>query len=114
MITQDVIRIRPAVDVVSEFLAGLLNSTVGSHAIGKITIEGTRARVSLTEFKCLVLPKPTRDEQQLISDGVSVASSKIASATVELAKLKLLKNGLMHDLLTGRVRVPTDPLSAPA
>ena len=106
VVTQDVIRIRPADDVVSQFLAGLLNATVGSRAIRRITIEGTRARVSLTEFKSLLLPKPTREEQQLIADHISVAQQLLSTFTIESGKLKTQKHGLMHDLLTGRVRVP--------
>ncbi len=106
VVTQDVIRIRPADDAVTQFLAGLLNATVGSRAIRRITIEGTRARVSLTEFKCLLLPKPTSKEQQVIADKMSAAQQVLSAFTFELRKLKTQKHGLMHDLLADRVRVP--------
>ncbi len=108
VVTQDVIRIRPADDVVTQFLVGLLNSTVGSRAIRRITIEGTRARVSLTEFKCLLLPKPTSKEQQMIADKITVAQQVLSAFTFELRKMKTQKHGLMHDLLTGHVRVQED------
>jgi type I restriction enzyme S subunit len=87
VVTQDVIRIRPADDV------------------RKITIEGTRARVSLTEFKCLLLPKPIRAEQELIAGYISANQRVLSAFAIELEKLKTRKHGLMHDLLTGRVRV---------
>jgi type I restriction enzyme S subunit len=105
VVTQDVIRIRPADDVVTSFLASLLNSTVGRRAIRRITIEGTRARVSLTEFKRLLLPKPAPGEQQLISERISAVQRLLSAFNIEVAKLKTTRHGLLHDLLTGRVRV---------
>ena len=101
-------RFRPADDVVAQFLASLLNSTVGHRAIRKITIEGTRARVSLTEFKSLSFPKPMRKEQELIAERISAIQRGSGAFVSELEKLKLQKHGLMHDLLTGRVRVKVD------
>jgi type I restriction enzyme, S subunit len=105
VITQDVIRIRPAENVVSQFMASLLNSSVGTHAIRRIIIEGTRARVSLTEFKTLLLPKPPKDEQQLIADRLSSVAAELETELTHLAKLRQQKQGLMQDLLTGRVPV---------
>jgi type I restriction enzyme S subunit len=108
VVTQDVIRIRPADGVVTQFLASLLNSNVGNRAIQKITIEGTRARVSLTEFKRLHLPKPVREEQELIAARISAIQRVLGAFAIALEKLKTQKHGLMHDLLTGRVRVKVD------
>src|SRR5690606_25553795 len=62
VVTQDVIRIRTTLDVNSLFLASLLISTYGRKAIKRISIEGTRERVSLTEFKSLVFPVAPPDE----------------------------------------------------
>lgn len=105
VVTQDVIRIRPAEDVVPQFLTSLLNSPVGRRTTSRITIEGTRARVSLTEFKTLPLPKPSRKEQELITDCFSVVQQNLHALKIDVAKLITEKLGLMQDLLTGRVRV---------
>lgn len=105
VITQDVIRIRPADNVDAKFLACLLNSTVGIRAIQHITIEGTRARVSLTEFKALQFPKPLLEEQLLISAKISGLQQLVNACSCDCTKLKQLKQGLMRDLLTGWVRV---------
>lgn len=113
VVTQDVIRIRPADDIVPQFLASLLNSSVGTRAIRRIIIEGTRARVSLTEFKRLLLLKPSRKEQELIADRVSIAQRAICALSTYVAKTKIAKHGLMSDLLTGRMRVKVaEPASA--
>lgn len=105
VVTQDVIRIRPTDDVSGGFLAGLLNSSIGQRAIRKITIEGTRARVSLTDFKRLNFPKPTHEEQYRVAEIIRSSLLALAGYRVGMEKLKALKCGLMHDLLTGKVTV---------
>ena len=105
VVTQDVIRIRPADGVVSEFLANLINSSVGWDAIKRIVIDGTRSRVSLTELKRLLCSVPPYHEQTLIADRVSQQQVLIQALDDEARKLSQQKQGLMQDLLTGRVRV---------
>lgn len=112
VVTQDVIRIRPADSIVAQYLSGLLNSAVGRRAIRRISIEGTRARVSLTEFKRLTLPMPPHQEQRMIAERSSAVGKVLATLKSELSKLQVRKRGLMHDLLTGRVRVKTGEASA--
>ena len=113
VITQDVIRIRPRRDVDPRFLAALLNSAIGRKAIRKIVIQGTRARVSLTDLKRIVLPRPGKDEQERISERLHASEKQIESERNVLTKLKKLKAGLMHDLLTGNKRVKTlEPVTA--
>lgn len=71
IVTQDVIRIRPAADVDSVFLAALLNSRAGIRGIQSIKISGTRERFPLTQFKKLLLPKPPLSVQKEIANVVS-------------------------------------------
>jgi type I restriction enzyme, S subunit len=52
------------------------------------------------------LPKDT-EEQRRIVDRLASHENAIASEIRMLEKLRALKSGLMHDLLTGRVRVPS-------
>jgi type I restriction enzyme S subunit len=70
VVTQDVIRIRPAADVDPVFLAALLNSSVGTRAIQSIKISGTRERFPLTQFKKLSMPKPPLSTQREIAKVV--------------------------------------------
>jgi type I restriction enzyme, S subunit len=108
IVTQDVIRIRPALNVDPTYLSSLLNSPFGRKAIKKISIEGTRERVSLTEFKNLVFPIADAQEQVLIGRQLSFAQLFIEKEISNKGKLQLQKLGLMHDLLTGKVRVNPD------
>ena len=105
VVTQDVIRIRPTANVESLYLASMLNSPFGRKAVKRISIEGTRERVSLTEFKGLTFPIAPTAEQVLIAQRMSAVHSTIASETTKLGKLTRQKRGLMHDLLTGAVPI---------
>jgi type I restriction enzyme, S subunit len=105
IITQDVIRIRLANNIVPYYLSNLINSSIGRRIINNIIIEGTRARVSLTEFKDLQLPKPSKAEQEKIIQSLEAYETLISKASIYLSKLRKLKSGLMQDLLTGKVNV---------
>jgi type I restriction enzyme S subunit len=48
---------------------------------------------------------PPFEEQQRIVEAADAVSARIRAEEAYLAKLKLQKQGLMHDLLTGKVRV---------
>ena len=58
-------------------------------------------------LRTLVLPVPTFDEQSKILRRYRGISSKIEAEEQLLAKLRKQKNGLMHDLLTGKADVST-------
>ncbi|PFG53092.1 type I restriction enzyme S subunit [Marinobacter sp. LV10R520-4] len=108
IVTQDVIRIRPKTSVYSNYLSYMLNSPMGKKQIQKIEITGTRRRVSLTEFKKLLFPMPSHEEQVVI--GTSIRSIDVQIENIERKKYLLLetKKALLQDLLTGKVRVKTD------
>ena len=53
----------------------------------------------------LKVPKPPIAEQVAIEARISAMDSRLAVEAEYVAKLKLLKSGLLDDLLTGRVRV---------
>lgn len=51
------------------------------------------------------IPLPSSNEQRQISDVIASEEADAARAVREVQKLRLLKRGLMDDLLTGRVWV---------
>lgn len=105
IVTQDVIRIRPTPNVDSVYLSSLLNSPFGRKALKKIAIEGTRERVSLTEFKSLVFPIADAHEQVRISERLTTTQTFIEKEIRNREKLRQQKLGLMSDLLSGSIRV---------
>jgi len=66
----------------------------------------TRDRVNLTSLKQVRLTKPSVLEQGYIVDALAAHDARIRCEEAKRDKLILTKKGLMHDLLTGRVRVP--------
>ncbi|MFZ2541753.1 MAG: restriction endonuclease subunit S [Gallionella sp.] len=105
IVTQDVIRIRPTPNVDSVYLSSLLNSPFGRKALKKIAIEGTRERVSLTEFKSLVFPIADAHEQVRVSERLTTTQTIIEKEIRNREKLRQQKLGLMSDLLSGSIRV---------
>ena len=66
---------------------------------------GTREGINTAQLKALELPLASVSEQRAIARILITHELLCLEATKQLAKLQKQKNGLMHDLLTGRVRV---------
>lgn len=61
--------------------------------------------VSKAALKDLILPVPSPDEQKAITTILSDMGCEIAALETRLAKTRRLKQGMMHELLTGRIRL---------
>ena len=68
--------------------------------------------INSKQLKAAPVAIPQRHEQEVIVQMVKSASRETAAAEATLDKLQTLKAGLADDLLTGRVRVTVDDLSA--
>lgn len=79
-------RVRKYLDVISG------GSTVGHVKVG--------------EIRSLRLPCPHLKEQEIIAKALDGVRSHLVAVNEQCAKLRHQKYGLMHDLLTGLVRVP--------
>jgi type I restriction enzyme S subunit len=72
-----------------------------------IAMGSTILTIGLPYFKKLKIAAPKDpEEQKMIVDSLLSADEKIFSLVADLEKKKQQKHGLMHDLLTGHVRVP--------
>ncbi len=74
----------------------------------KDTQGGIMSAIRSETLRSVLLPTPPIQEQVKIASVLSTENERLASLRAELAKLQLLKVGLMDDLLTGRVRVKVD------
>lgn len=112
-ITQDTARIS-ASGVDSSFLLGFLLSQSASkyatvHTLG-VAVQG----INLGELRAMPVVQPSPDEQKKIGIQLVAITTKIDTEKEHLAKLRQQKQGLMQDLLTGRVSVDAIALEATA
>lgn len=64
--------------------------------------------ISKTNIAKVTLPVPTVPEQSAIADILSDMDAEIAALEARVAKARSLKQGMMQELLTGRIRLPVD------
>lgn len=87
------------------FVNYFLNSDIGfrqrSPLIRQVAVSG----VSSEDIASISVPCPPIEEQDAIINVSQTFDACISSEEANLNKLKQVKKGLMHDLLTGRVRV---------
>ena len=68
------------------------------------TSNGT-LKINNRDVKQIVMPVPPVTEQEKIVEVAAVADAKVSALANKLKALDQLKKSLMHDLLTGTVRV---------
>ncbi|MBZ0256537.1 restriction endonuclease subunit S [bacterium] len=114
IINPRLMRLRPARGVVlSGFLRHLLLSANVRRQLEIFAGGGTMPVINGKIIRRLIIPLLSLDEQAGMVERIDALDDIIASASAALAKLRQQKHGLMHDLLTGRVRVMS-PESEPA
>ncbi len=67
--------------------------------------DGGRGGLNLTIIRSLIVPFPERDEQEAIAHVLSDMDAEIAELETQLTKTRALKQGMMHKLLTGEIRL---------
>lgn len=106
VITADIIRLRPDNSkVYTRWLSAALNSDTFKRQVQTITAGVTRPKVTLSEFRKLRLPCPGIQEQENMAARFEALAAVLAAEAAKLTKLQTTKLGLMHDLLTDKVRV---------
>jgi len=68
----------------------------------------TRRRINTTNLKKLMIGLPSIGEQERVVGLLDAAALQLARDVERRSKLQQMKQGLMQDLLTGRVRVNTE------
>ena len=104
IITQDVVRIR--VDpsrYVPEFLVGYLNSEIGRRKVAEITVQATRARFSLRDFKQLMVELPSLPIQKRFASRITAIENLKATQRAALTELDSLFASLQHRAFRGEL-----------
>jgi type I restriction enzyme S subunit len=105
-LTQGTARIAPREDINNHFLLWALRSTYVQRQFG-LAVKGTTfSEITLENLRQIKVALPShREEQDKIAEILDSHDTRTRAEEVYRDKLKLQKQGLMHDLLTGKVRV---------
>jgi type I restriction enzyme S subunit len=101
----NIIVIRPKSSLNSEFLKFQFNSNIIKEQVRKKTAGSTQGVVNTKEIASLKILYPTISEQQQISEILSSVDDKLEVLSEKKTTYQELKQGLMQQLLTGKVRV---------
>jgi len=110
-----VFRVRPRIELLrSQFLAYWSQSEFGKKYFVLSSKQSTNlASINSTQLHQFLIGRPSSLEQETIEMRLISADSQLDALQDELEKLRRLRTGLMHDLLTGRVRMKvSEPASA--
>ena len=101
-----VIRFKPLQGLDYDFLLSFLKSYLFKNQIDLTITGGAQPNFGPVHLKKVVINlPPTKEEQSAISKVLSDIDSDIEQQEKKLNKYKLLKQGMMQNLLTGKVRL---------
>jgi type I restriction enzyme S subunit len=88
-----------------EYLFHYLSSVDGQNRIKFIISQSAQPKFNKTDFRNMRIPFPKKEEQTAIAEILSDMDAEIAVLEAKLAKARQVKQGMMQELLTGRVRL---------
>ena len=65
----------------------------------------TRYNIAKTNLLNGRFPLPPLKEQEAIAEALTVMDDELEALTEQVSKLRMVKEGMMQDLLTGKVRL---------
>lgn len=87
------------------FIYTYINSPIFRVLAENASTGSTRKRIGLNELRNIELTVPLLPEQKRIATILSDMDAEIAALEAKLAKYKQIKQGMMQNLLTGRIRL---------
>lgn len=91
--------------VSSEFLFQMFQTRIISDQVKKLSVGGIMEGLSSKIIKSLYLPVTWIEEQDAIAEALSDMDAEITALESKLSKYRQIKQGMMHNLLTGRIRL---------
>lgn len=104
----DVVKVVPNSSVDSRYLVYATKSRFYLDQIADDTQGSTRARTSVSKLRKTAILFPEKDEQIAIADILSEMDMEIAALEGKIAKYRQIKQGMMQQLLTGKIRLKND------
>ncbi len=87
------------------FIYYQLQSADASKQIALLTNSSSQGNIGMSDIERLVVKAPLKEEQTAIATVLSDMDAEIAGLEVKLDKARRVKEGMMQDLLTGKVRL---------
>ncbi len=87
------------------YLSYYFRSSFGRNLFYSMAQGATRYNLSKANFLKLEIPLPSPEEQTRISTILSDMDAEISALETKLAKYKQIKQGMMQEPLTGRIRL---------
>ncbi len=91
------------IDAIYSFYYFLSES--GQQQIRNVTKGGAQATVTIEDIREFTIPYPNLKERTMIAQTLSDMDSEIEQQEKKLAKYQQIKQGMMQELLTGRIRL---------
>ncbi len=89
----------------SKFFSFYFNSFHGRARLKEIETGSTMKHINVGDLVNFIVPFPTKAEQEAIATILSDMDAEISALETKLAKYKQIKQGMMQNLLTGRIRL---------
>ena len=89
----------------TRFILEVINSSKFRKKAIAVSTGTTRERIGLNELRNLPIYSPKKNEQDIIAERLEAIDNKIETEQTYLNKMINIKQGLMQDLLTGKVLV---------
>lgn len=100
-----IIRFKEQKNVLASFASVFLNSNFGQNQINRLNAGGNREGLNFAQIRSFNFPVIQPKELASINEKINTQIALIKHETLYLSKLQLLKQGLMSDLLSGKVPV---------
>ena len=101
----DIIVLSPKINVSSLFLGFVLNNEISVKQKSSLGQGDAVVHIHAKELAGVLVPFPNHDEQHAIASVLSEMDTMILRLGQAIAKQKLMKDGAMQQLLTGKVRL---------
>lgn len=98
-------RFNTAEKVSGLFFAYWFRSKAGRAAMSVLAQGATRYNIAKSAFMKLEIPQPSEEEQTAIATVLSDMDAELAALNARRNKARQLKQGMMQELLTGRIRL---------
>lgn len=98
-------RLKKEAEIDGLYLAYFFRSNSGRELLKSLAQGATRYNLSKRALLLLEFPIPTKAEQTAIASVLSDMDAEIQTLEARLEKTKAIKQGMMQELLTGKVRL---------